>query len=559
MTTYRVKKRQGSMGISIRGARRVLLFAFAIILAVTVVWPDKGVSAATSTGSMTIHAIYQGIPKVPAERLEDSGSLSAYGAGDAVLIESQGKFLLMDVGSMYSPSPKYNVDYLKPLVGTGEGQKELSVYLSHFHEDHIGGLDAILANFKVTTLYLPRKADRTATDADGKQPCVSRWNAISKKALKAQPDINIIQLSQAAHSDSISSFSVGDVNFTVIGPVGKHKLVDPKGPDELQRYINNMSLVTMAECGGVKYLTGGDIYGNSSGHGVQKGEEMYLASKYKAKLKADIFKLNHHGLRDPDPARPRSNSETFLKYVRPAVSFVTSKGDFVNAERDSSKNDGKRYPRSFNSMRMAQEYGLCYSLRSQASSFIVEVKNGRINLFEKPRGGSKKQLSGFVKLPSIYAPKSSKSDVSYYVRKSFEAASYRSKKAGSSKNNWIMLTSSWKKINGYKRYFGLTGGMLKGFNTVGKYKYYFSSSGRIMTGMKTIGKYKYYFNKYGRMVKGLYKVGKYRYYFDKNGRMVKAASKKVSDLKKVVIKGKAHYFNHKGYKCNSDGKVYVYK
>ena len=93
---------------------------------------------------MRIYAIYLG---------------NSAAGGDAVLVESNGEYLLMDMGT-YEQATEYVIPVIEKL-----GIKEISVYFSHMHIDHYGarpdklvcGLDAIhdIGGLKIKNLYLP--------------------------------------------------------------------------------------------------------------------------------------------------------------------------------------------------------------------------------------------------------------------------------------------------------------------------------------------------------------------------------------------------------------------
>lgn len=70
--------------------------------------------------------------------------------GDAVLIESDGRYLLMDTGSVESAARL--IDCLQDVMGT---ETKLDVYLSHMHGDHTGGLESVLLNYDVGRVFFP--------------------------------------------------------------------------------------------------------------------------------------------------------------------------------------------------------------------------------------------------------------------------------------------------------------------------------------------------------------------------------------------------------------------
>ena len=71
--------------------------------------------------------------------------------GDATLLYSGGKYLLIDTGSK-DTGPKYVINYLKK-----KGVHKLDIYISHYHDDHMANVDNILKDsyFTVGTIYMP--------------------------------------------------------------------------------------------------------------------------------------------------------------------------------------------------------------------------------------------------------------------------------------------------------------------------------------------------------------------------------------------------------------------
>ena len=93
------------------------------------------------------------------------------GQADSILVQSEEKTMLIDAGTnnMGKTVVKYlqdlNISKIDYLVGT------------HPHEDHIGGLDDVINNFEIGTIYMPKVQTNTKTFEDV-------LDAISNKNLK---------------------------------------------------------------------------------------------------------------------------------------------------------------------------------------------------------------------------------------------------------------------------------------------------------------------------------------------------------------------------------------
>lgn len=144
--------------------------------------------------------------------------------------------------------------------------------ISHFHVDHIGGLDGVLRRRRVDRLLLPPFAE----------PAGGR---------KAVLDRHITTLDAPAGT----ALTVGPVDLAVLGPV---RQVTGTRSD-----VNNNSLVIAVTVGGARVLLTGD---------AETEEQLTLLA---APLRADVLKVAHHGSAYQDPA--------FLDAVAPRVALVS--------------------------------------------------------------------------------------------------------------------------------------------------------------------------------------------------------------------------------------------
>ena len=192
--------------------------------------------------------------------------------GDSTLLESNGKYLLMDTCEKNSKNQV--LKYLDDQKVT-----EFDIYLSHYHGDHYGLIMDILNNEKYTVnnIYLPEynKVD-------------SLINQINSVA--TEKNINIIYLKKG------SEFNFENVKFNIVGPL--------EGTENLENKINNNSLVAKIKIDNTTFLHAGDI---------EKEQEALLV-KSGMDLKADIMKLSHHG-------GYTSNTTDFIKAVNPLYTY----------------------------------------------------------------------------------------------------------------------------------------------------------------------------------------------------------------------------------------------
>ena len=196
------------------------------------------------------------------------------GQGDSILIQGQGKTILVDTGPPGSKEriladlKKYNVAQIDILI------------ITHPHADHNGNAAEILNKIPVGIVY--------ESPTPSSSPIVKKIYTTMKSKnvnLKIPVAGEKIQIADGAYIEFL----------TPIEGFGK---VDN---------LNNGSLVFMLVCGDTKILFTGD---------GEKELESKLVSIYGNKLKAQILKAPHHGSRT-------SSSEVFLNTVKPEVALIS--------------------------------------------------------------------------------------------------------------------------------------------------------------------------------------------------------------------------------------------
>ena len=211
--------------------------------------------------------------------------------GDATLIEQNGNYLLIDTGDRKLDDNGKEIDnnvlikFLK-----AQNVKKLSVFISHYHIDHYGKLEALLKDsyFTIDKVYLPdpnvvyKGLDEKSLAANKK------WYTSFTTKLK-----NLgakIVLTRKDGSKGTNQVSIGDAKLKIIWDytgcdlkTSDYKADGLGGIDN--HYKNDTSLVTMITYKNRKILMAGDI--------EERIEKLIIQSKID--IKADIFKLSHHG------------------------------------------------------------------------------------------------------------------------------------------------------------------------------------------------------------------------------------------------------------------------
>ncbi len=198
------------------------------------------------------------------------------GQGDAVLIRTpDNRTALIDTGMF--ESGKYVIHrFLKK-----EGIKKIDlVVVTHFHEDHCGGL-----------LYLIDHLDIERIIVSPGNVCTELFQQLIEKV--KQTSTHVLALSRG------DRFWLGDVCFHVLHPSPDFKPMDDSD-------LNDSSIVLKMNYKQVDFLFTGDV--------ENRGETEIIMENLP--LKADVIKIAHHGA-------ATSNSFDFLKAVDASYAIIS--------------------------------------------------------------------------------------------------------------------------------------------------------------------------------------------------------------------------------------------
>lgn len=181
-------------------------------------------------------------------KVEENLSVSFIDVGqaDSILIRNGNYNMLIDAGN--NEDGEKLVNYFKSL-----GIEEFTyVFATHPHEDHIGGMDDIINNFKIDNYYMSNKLSTTKTFMDV-------LDALDGRNLKYTVP------------NKGDTLKLGDANIKVIYP----------GDDKSN--INDSSIVLKITYGKNSFLLTGDATSN-----VER-------KIYNEDIKSDVLKVAHHG------------------------------------------------------------------------------------------------------------------------------------------------------------------------------------------------------------------------------------------------------------------------
>ena len=220
--------------------------------------------------------------------------------GDNCLVESDGKFLLMD--SCMPAGRDAILNFLK-----ARKVDTLSLYISHPHYDHYGNAMAILKDpyFTVEHMYLCKYGQISGIDDSNVKMHYNNIRNIGEYA--KSHGIPITWLSEGV------SFTIGAARFDILYDMPLDMTHMQKGG---RRILNDMSPVCMATLGEVRYLTCGDAFTDV--------ENIVLDQNID--VRAAIFKMQHHGGNE-------ANSRRWLEAVSPRYAvYNNGEGNGMGSE-----------------------------------------------------------------------------------------------------------------------------------------------------------------------------------------------------------------------------------
>ena len=465
-------------------------------------------------------------------------NLKSKSGSDAILLESNGHFGLIDVGEDYDFPDGSNLLYPDRWGISREnedtiedrlfrhlkqvGVKKLDFVLgTHVHSDHIGTADEVLKRYPVDRFYLKKYSDERITTQWRLWDNLYNYDNAVRTALER--GVTLIQ----DISDKDSHFKLGNMDIQLYNYKNEY------GPDgKLKRVYddNSNSIVAVVNVAGKKIYLGGDL-DNDQGAEDRLGPVIG---------KVDMMKWNHHF------DATISNTVNFIENLSPSIVVQTSGSDInrqstTNLLREKNIQTIKAYSKT----KDATVFDISDSGFSNVSDSFPDIPTVSEKWYKedgywKYRLSDNQMAIGWKKINGVY----------YFFNGQGQMQADR----------WLHLKDSKEKIDGNWYYLKKDGSMQESgwFKHDGAWYYITWSGARTYNELAEIGGQKYLFDKDGKMLTGLQVFNGKKMFFASNGSL--QAQGRASSWQKIGVSW--YYYDGEGVPSvglkKINGKTYYF-
>ena len=467
----------------------------------------------------------------------------AKSGSDAILLESNGHYALIDMGEDYDfpdgSDPRYpsrwgismrNYQVLEDrLIRHLDqiGVKKLDFILgTHVHSDHIGGADEILNRYQVDKFYLKKYSDDRITSHWGLWDNLFNYDNALRAAQKR--GVTLIQ----NITDEDSHFKLGDMDIQLYNYKNEY---DTDGNLKRVRDDNSNSIVSVVTVAGKRIYLGGDL-DNAEGAEDKLGPVIG---------KVDMMKWNHHY------DATISNTINFLENLSPKMIIQTTGGDInVASTREYLQKKNIQVLHAASQTQDATVFDISDKGFANVSNTFPDIPvvdekwyqedgywkyrltDGEMAIGWREIGGAtyffngkgQMQAGRWLHLNDDWGENAKGND--YYLNQNGKMQT----------GGWFKLDDSWYYIqsNGARRFSELS--------EIGGKKYLFAADGKMLTGHQVYNGKKMFFSESGALQTAgkpstWQKIDSNWYFYDEDG---------LKTIGKKNINGSTYYFNQEG-------------
>ena len=467
----------------------------------------------------------------------------AKSGSDAILLESNGHYALIDMGEDYDfpdgSDPRYpsrwgismrNYQVLEDrLIRHLDqiGVKKLDFIIgTHVHSDHIGGADEILNRYQVSKFYLKKYSDDRITSHWGLWDNLFNYDNALRAAQKR--GVTLIQ----NITDEDSHFKLGDMDIQLYNYKNEY---DADGSLKKVLDDNSNSIVSVVTVAGKRIYLGGDL-DNAEGAEDKLGPVIG---------KVDMMKWNHHY------DATISNTINFLENLSPKMIIQTTGGDInVASTREYLQKKNIQVLRASSQTQDATVFDISDSGFANVSNLFPDIpvvdekwyqeggywkyrlRDGEMAIGWREidgatyffNGKGQMQAGRWLHLNDDWGENAKGND--YYLNSNGKMQT----------GGWFKLEGSWYYIqsNGARRFSELS--------EIGGKKYLFAEDGKMLTGHQVFNGKKMFFADSGALQTAgkpstWQKISSDWYFYDEDG---------LRTVGKKNINGSTYYFNQEG-------------
>ena len=467
----------------------------------------------------------------------------AKSGSDAILLESNGHYALIDMGEDYDfpdgSDPRYpsrwgismrNYQVLEDrLIRHLDqiGVKKLDFIIgTHVHSDHIGGADEILNRYQVGKFYLKKYSDERITSHWGLWDNLFNYDNALRAAQKR--GVTLIQ----NITDEDSHFKLGDMDIQLYNYKNEY---DAEGNLKKVLDDNSNSIVSVVTVAGKRIYLGGDL-DNAEGAEDKLGPVIG---------KVDMMKWNHHY------DATISNTINFLENLSPKMIIQTTGGDInVASTREYLQKKNIQVLHAASQTQDATVFDISDKGFANVSNTFPDIPvvdekwyqedgywkyrltDGEMAIGWREIGGAtyffngkgQMQAGRWLHLNDDWGENAKGND--YYLNQNGKMQT----------GGWFKLDDSWYYIqsNGARRFSELS--------EIGGKKYLFAADGKMITGHQVYNGKKMFFSESGALQTAgkpstWQKIDSDWYFYDEDG---------LRTIGKKNINGSTYYFNQEG-------------